>query len=67
MTEFFSTAARRQWLYGIVIAVVPLLVTLGVLTGDVAQNVLTIAAAVIAISAPALASKNITPDAEVKS
>ena len=67
MTEFFSTAAHRQWLYRIVIALVPLLVTLGLLTGDVAQDVLNIAAAVIAISAPALASKNITPDAEVES
>lgn len=55
-------ATTRAWIYRVVLAGVPLLVTLGLLTGEVAGHILTIAAAVLGVAAPALALGNITPD-----
>jgi hypothetical protein len=55
-------ANTRAWIYRVVLAGVPLLVTLGLLTGEVAGHILTIAAAVLGVAAPALALGNITPD-----
>ena len=53
----------RKWIYGIIAATVPLLITIGAMTGDVGQQVLNVAAAVLAIGGSALAIKNV-PDEE---
>jgi hypothetical protein len=52
-------AKTRAWIYGIVGAVVPLLVTLGVLTGEVAGHVMAIAASLLAVGSSALAMANV--------
>lgn len=51
--------STRHWIYGVVGAVVPLLVTLGVISGDVAGHVMAIAASVLAVGTSALAMANI--------
>ena len=53
----------RKWIYGIIAATVPLLITVGTITGDVGQQILNVAAAVLAIGGSALAIKNV-PDEE---
>jgi hypothetical protein len=58
----FWTAKRRTWLYSVVTALVPLLLAVGVMTGEIAEMVLRVAAAVLAVSATGMALSNITPD-----
>jgi hypothetical protein len=52
----------RAYLYSVVGASVPLLVTIGLLTGEVAGHVLTIAAALLAVGGSALAYSNTDKD-----
>ena len=52
----------RKWIYGIIAAAVPLLITLGTITGDLGQQILNVAAAVLAIGGSALAIKNVPTD-----
>jgi hypothetical protein len=54
----------RRWIYGIIAAVVPLLVTLGTITGEVAGQLLNIAAASLAIGGSALAISNVPKNGE---
>jgi len=54
----------RRWIYGIIAATVPLLVTIGSLTGEVAGQLLNIAAASLAIGGSALAISNVPKDGE---
>jgi len=49
----------RRWIYGIVAALVPLLVTLGTLTDDVASQLLNILAAVLTVGSSSLAIANV--------
>lgn len=49
----------RKWVYSIIAATVPLLVTLGSLTDEVAQQILNIFAAVLAIGGSTLAIANV--------
>lgn len=49
----------RRWIYGIVAALVPLLVTLGTLTDDVARQLLNILAAVLTVGSSTLAIANV--------
>jgi hypothetical protein len=58
---FELPAHVRKWIYGIIAATVPLLITVGSLSDDVGQQVLGVAAAVLAIGGSALAIKNV-PD-----
>lgn len=53
----------RKWIYGIIAATVPLLIAIGTITGEVGQQVLNVAAAVLAMGGSALAIKNV-PDEE---
>jgi hypothetical protein len=55
-------AKTRKYIYGVIGAVVPLLVTLGVLSGDVAGHLMAIAASVLALGSSTLAINNITED-----
>ena len=50
----------RRWIYGIIAATVPLLVTVGSLTGDVAGHIMNVAAAVLAIGGSTLAIANVS-------
>jgi hypothetical protein len=61
MTMFEIPAHIRKWIYGIIAATVPLLITVGSITGDVGQQVLSVAAAILAVGGSALAIKNV-PD-----
>lgn len=51
----------RKWIYGIIAATVPLLIALGQITGELGQQILNVAAAVLAVGGSALAIKNV-PD-----
>jgi len=57
-------AATRAWIYRVIMAAVPLLVTLDILATEVAGHVLSIAAAILAVGGSALAAANVTPDKE---
>jgi protein-S-isoprenylcysteine O-methyltransferase Ste14 len=56
------TSARRAWLYKIVVALVPLLVAVGVVTQDIAGLILNVVAALLAVGAGGMALTNVTPD-----
>lgn len=49
----------RKWVYGIIAAAVPLLVTLGTLTDEVAGQLLNILAAVLTVGGSTLAIANV--------
>ena len=57
MTNLFD-AKTRAWIYGVVGTVVPLLVTLGIFSGEVAGHVMAIAAALLATGASYMAMTN---------
>lgn len=62
MTKAFWTAERRAWLYKVAVAAVPLCVAVGIVTGDIAQLVLNVIAAVLGVGAGGMALSNVTPD-----
>jgi hypothetical protein len=66
MNELFSvgfwTSERRAWLYKVAVALVPLLVAVGTVTQDVAQLILNVIAAILAVGASGMALSNLTPD-----
>jgi hypothetical protein len=55
--------AVRKWIYGIVAATVPLLISLGTISGELGAQVLNVAAALLAIGGSALAISHV-PDEE---
>jgi hypothetical protein len=55
-------AKTRKYIYGIVGSLTPLLVTLGVINGDVAGHVMAVAASVLALGGHALAYQNVQGD-----
>ena len=56
------TAERRAWLYKIAVAAVPLCISIGLVTGDMAQLILNVLAAVLGVGAGGMALTNVTPD-----
>jgi hypothetical protein len=52
----------RKWIYGIIAALVPLLVTIGSLSEPLAGQILGVAAAVLTVGGSALAIKNVPTD-----
>ena len=58
--ERFWTVKRRAWLYGVLGALVPLLVTLGIVSEGVAAHISLIAAAVLAVGPSAMALGNLS-------
>jgi len=58
----FWTMRRRAWLYGVVVALVPLLVAIGMVTGDIAEKILQVVAATLAVGGGSMALTNLTPD-----
>lgn len=59
MTMLELKPNTRKWIYGIVAALVPLLVTLGSLSDSVGQQILNIVAACLAIGGSSLAIANV--------
>jgi hypothetical protein len=55
--------AVRKWIYGIVAATVPLLISLGTISGELGAQVLNVAAAVLAVGGSVLAITHV-PDEE---
>jgi hypothetical protein len=49
----------RKWIYGIIAALVPLLVTIGTLSDELASQILSVVAAVLTVGGSALAIKNV--------
>lgn len=49
----------RKWIYGIIAATVPLLITVGSMSDDLGMQILNVAAAVLAVSGSALAITNV--------
>lgn len=56
------TAERRAWLYKVAVAAVPLCISVGLVTGDMAQLILNVLAAVLGVSATGMALTRVTPD-----
>ena len=52
----------RKWIYGIIAATVPLLITVGSISGELGQQILSVAAAVLAVGGSALAIKNVNEE-----
>jgi len=52
----------RKWIYGIIAALVPLLVTLGTLSEPLAGQIMGVVAAVLTVGGSALAIKNVPKD-----
>jgi hypothetical protein len=62
LTEKFWTESRRAWLYKVVVALVPLFVAVGTVSPDLAQLILNVCAAVLAVGAGGMALSHMTPD-----
>lgn len=52
----------RKWIYGIIAAIVPLFVTLGYVSPEIARELLAVAAALLTVAGSALAIKNVPND-----
>jgi len=63
--ESFWTMKRRSYLYTVAVSLVPLLVAVGFVTGDVAQLVLNVIASILAVGSGSMALANLTPDTVV--
>jgi hypothetical protein len=65
MKMIFDLPPRtRKWIYGIIAALVPLLVTLGALSEPLAGQILAVVAAVLTIGGSALAIRNVPEEDE---
>jgi hypothetical protein len=51
----------RKWIYGIIAATVPLLITIGSITNELGAQILNVSAAVLAVGGSALAISHV-PD-----
>lgn len=45
----------RKWIYGIIATTVPLLITIGTISGEMGAQILNVAAAILAVGGSALA------------
>jgi len=52
----------RKWIYGLIAALVPLLVTLGILSEELASPILNVFAAILTIGGSALAISNVSEE-----
>jgi hypothetical protein len=57
--KFNPTPEQRRWIYGIIVAVVPLLTVLNIVSGDVAGHIIAIATAILGLSGSAMAFRNV--------
>lgn len=61
--DWIVSREGRKWLYGVAVAIVPLLVLYGAISPEAAPIWLSIAGAVLAIGAPVMALSHMTPPA----
>jgi uncharacterized membrane protein len=54
------TPEMRRYIYGIVTAAMPLLITMGAVSTGLTQQILLLAAAVLGVSTPAMANANVS-------
>lgn len=66
LSPTFWTMKRRSWLYSVASSMVPLLVAVGFFTEGIAQLVLNVIAAMLAVGSGSMALANLTPDTVVK-
>jgi len=64
MTKFLTAKVRTR-IYAVLVALVPLLITLGAITPDVGGQILSVSAAVLAALGTILSLLNITPEEPV--
>lgn len=57
--KFNPTPETRKWIYGVIAAVVPLLTTLNIISGEIGGHVLAIATAILSLSGSVLAMRNV--------
>ncbi len=62
----FWNMKRRAWLYSVATSLIPLLVAIGFMTGETAQLVLNVVAAILAVGSGSMALANLTPDNVIK-
>lgn len=62
LTAGFWTMKRRAWLYSVASSAVPLLVAVGFVTEGIAQLILNVIAAALAVGSGTMAISNLTPD-----
>lgn len=55
-------AKQRKYVYGVIGTIVPLLVTLGILSNEIAGHIMAIAASVLSLAGSVLALNNINED-----
>jgi hypothetical protein len=56
------TPETRKWIYGVIAAIVPLLVAIGILSEELASPLLNVFAALLTIGGSALAISNVPSD-----
>ena len=70
MKEVFSpgfwTMKRRMWLYASMVSLMPLLITAGTVTGEVAGMILNSLGVILGVSGGSMALANLTPDNVIK-
>jgi hypothetical protein len=64
--KFNPTPEVRRWIYGVIVAVVPLLTVLNIVSGDVAGHIIAIATAVLGLTGSAMAYRNVPSQDEKK-
>ena len=66
MDEFqaFWTMKRRQWLYRVAVALLPIAVAFGLLAQDMAGLIVIAVAALLSVGGHSSALRNMSPDAE---
>jgi hypothetical protein len=53
------TPETRKWIYGVIAAIVPLLVAIGILSEELASPLLNVFAAILTVTGSALAIRNV--------
>ena len=54
-----TTPQARKWIYGVIAAIVPLLVVVGILSEELASPLLNVFAAILTVGGSALAISNV--------
>ena len=62
----FWNMRRRAWLYGVMVSLMPILITAGTVTGELAGMILNAAGVFLGVSGGTMALTNLTPDNVLK-
>lgn len=66
LTPGFWNMKRRMWLYASMVSLMPLLITAGTVTGEVAGMILNSLGVILGVSGGSMALANLTPDNVIK-